>query len=97
MQDFVRWARKSLAGTEDGRWPNGKRGCVSQGIAALIPNEIRPDEVLTMGSDLHACQVLFLMRGDFWYAELGTRAKAAGFARMGSKRNAEMWLVLKAP
>jgi hypothetical protein len=97
MQDFVRWARKSLAGTEDGRWPNGSRGCVSQGIAALIPNEIRPDEVLTMGSDLHACQVLFLMRGDFWYAELGTRAKAAGFERLGSKRNAEMWLVPKPP
>jgi hypothetical protein len=97
MQDFVRWARKSLAGTEDGRWPNGSRGCVSQGIAALIPNDIRPDEVLTTGSDLHACQALFLMRGDFWYAELGTRAKAAGFERMGAKRNAELWLVPKAP
>jgi hypothetical protein len=46
---------------------------------------------------LRACQVLFLMRGDMHYAELGTRAKAAGFERMGSKRNAEMWLVPKAP
>jgi hypothetical protein len=95
MQDFVRWARKSLAGTEDGRWPNGNRGCVSQGIAALIPNDIRPDEVLTMDSDLRACDVLFLMRGDMHYAELSTRAQAVGFAPMGSKRNAEMWLVAK--
>ena len=93
MQDFVRWARKSLAGTEDGRWPNGRKGCVSFGIAALIPNDIRPDEVLTTRSDLRACDVLFLMRGDVQYAELGTRAKAAGFERVSSKHNAEMWLV----
>ena len=93
MQDFVRWARKSLAGTEDGRWPNGRKGCVSFGIAALIPNDIRPDEVLTTRSDLRACDVLFLMRGDVQYAELGTRAKAAGFERVSSKRNAEVWLV----
>ena len=93
MQDFVRWARKNLAGTEDGRWPSGRKGCVSFGIAALIPNDIRPDEVLTTRSDLRACDVLFLMRGDVQYSELGTRAKAAGFERTSSRRNAEMWLV----
>ena len=93
MQEFVRWARKSLAGTEDGRSPNGHKGCVSFGIAALVPNDIRPDEVLTTRSDLRGCDVLFLMRGDVQYAELGTRAKAAGFERVSSKHNAEMWLV----
>ena len=93
MQDFVRWARKSLAGTADGRWPSGRKGCVSFGIAALIPNDIRPDEMLTTRADLRACDVLFLMRGDVQYAELSTRAEAAGFRRISSKRNAEMWLV----
>jgi hypothetical protein len=93
MQDFVRWARKSLAGNEEGRWPSGHKGCVSFGIAALIPNDIRPDEVLTTRADLRACDVLFLMRGDVQYGELGTRAKAAGFERTSSKRNAELWLV----
>jgi hypothetical protein len=93
MRDFVLWARKSLPTTEDGRGPNQNKDCVSQGIAALIPNEIRPDEVLTPDADLRACHVLFLMRGDMHYAELSTRAQAVGFERMGSKRNAEMWLV----
>ena len=93
LQDFVRWARRNLTGTEDGRWPNGHKGCVSFGIAALIPNDIRPDEVLTTRSDLHGCDVLFLMRDDVQYAELSTRAEAEGFVRTSSKRNAEVWLV----
>ena len=93
MQDFVRWARKGLTGTEDGRSPSGHKGCVSFGIAALIPNDIRPDEMLTTSSDLRACDVLFLMRGDVQYSELATRAKAAGFERKSSRHNAEMWLV----
>jgi hypothetical protein len=96
MQDFVRWARKSLAATGDARRSNQNKRCVSQGIAALIPNDIRPDEVLTTDSDLGACHVLFLMRGDMHYAALSTRAQAGGFERMGSKSNAEMWLVAKA-
>ena len=93
MQDFVRWARKSMAGTANGRSPDGHKGCVSFGISALVPDDIRPDELLTTRSDLRACDVLFLMRGDVQYGELGTRAKAAGFERVSSKRNAEMWLV----
>jgi hypothetical protein len=95
MQDSVRWARKSSAAPEDGRRPNQHKDRVSQGIAALIPNDIRPDEVLTWNSDLRACHVLFLMRGDMSDAELSTRAKTAGFEPMGSKRNAELWLVAK--
>ena len=92
MQNFVRWARKSMAGTADGRSPDGHKSCVSFGISALIPDDIRPDEALTTRSDLRACDVLFLMRGDVQYGELGTRARAAGFERVSSKGNAEMWL-----
>ena len=92
MQEFVRWARKSLAGTADGRWPSGRKGCVSFGIAALVPNDIRPDEMLTIREDLRTCDVVFLMRGDVQYGALGPRAKAAGFELRSSKRNAEMWL-----
>jgi hypothetical protein len=66
---------------------------VSQGIAALIPNKIRPNEVLTTDVELRECQVLFLMRGDMHYPELSARAKAAGFDCMGSSRDAEMWLL----
>jgi hypothetical protein len=65
---------------------------VSQGIAALVPNAIRPDELLTADADLKTCQVLFLMRGDMHYAVLSPRAKALGFQPVSSRLNAEMWL-----
>jgi len=96
MQGFLRWARKGLPFDVDGHGPNRKRLCVSQGVAALIPNEIRPDDVLTWDSDLRACHALLLMRGDMYYSTLGTRAKAAGFEPTNSKQNVELWLDVKA-
>jgi hypothetical protein len=96
MQQFVRWARKNLLITEDDPTPNRKKVCVSQGIAALIPNDLRPDDVLTWESDVRACHALFLMKGDLYYAELGTRAKAAGFKPTNAKENAELWLITRA-
>ncbi len=41
---------------------------MSFGISALIPDDIRPDEVLTSTSDLRPCDVMLLMRGDMQYA-----------------------------
>lgn len=94
MQEFVRWARRGLPAT-DAQQPYQSRQCVSQGIAALIPNEVRPAEVLAPRDGLRGCHALFLMRGDMHYADFSTRAQAAGFERMGSRRNAELWLVAK--
>lgn len=90
MQAFVRWARNSMP---IGAAGEGRKDCLSQGIAALVPNEIRPDQVLAWDSDLRPCHALFLMRGDMYYAELGTRAKAAGFQPTNSRENAELWLI----
>jgi hypothetical protein len=95
MRDFVLWARKSLAATEVAGEVHQHKQCVSQGIAALVPNAIRPDEVLTADADLGTCQVLFLMRGDMYYAGLSTRAQMLGFQPVGSRVNAEMWLIGK--
>jgi hypothetical protein len=95
MQSFVLWARKSLAAPTVAGEAHQQRQCVSQGIAALVPNAIRPDEVLTPAADLRTCQVLFLMRGDMHYGALSTRAQTLGFQPMGSRLNAEMWLINK--
>ena len=92
MQEFARWAHRSLAPGDDGQGADRKRACVSQGIAALIPNDIRPDEVLTWTSDLRPCQVMLLMLGDMYYNELSTRGKAAGFEPTKSQQNVEIWL-----
>jgi hypothetical protein len=94
MQDFVRWVRKGFGATEGGR-SKGKH-CVSQGIAALVPNEIRPEEVLAPAADLRACEMLLLMRGEMDYAEIGTRGREAGFEQMLSRGNAEVWVVRRA-
>ena len=92
MQEFARWARRSLAPGDDGRGADRKRVCLSQGIAALIPNDIRPDDVLTWTSDLRPCAVMLLMRGDMYYGELSTRAKAAAFEPTKSQQNVEIWI-----
>jgi hypothetical protein len=94
MQDFVRWARKGFAATEVKR--SNQKQCVSQAIAALVPNEIRPDEILTPDVDLRTCQMILLMRGEVFYGELGTRSQKAGFERMASRENAEVWVVRNA-
>jgi hypothetical protein len=82
MQQFARWARRSL----------GSNVCVSQGIAALIPNDIQPAEVLTWTSDLHPCRVLVLMRGDMYYGTLEPRARTQKFEPTKSSGNVEIWL-----
>jgi hypothetical protein len=92
MKDFVVWARRTLNDT--GIAPvEPTRDCVSQGIGALVPNLIEPDDVLTGNSNLRACRHLFLMRGDLQYSELSRRARAVGFEPVGARYNAEMWQV----
>jgi hypothetical protein len=95
MQAFVLRARDGVTATGETRREAPNRACVSVGIAALIPGDIHPDEVVTPGSDLRECHVLFLMRDDMSYAALTTRAAAGGFARTNAKYKAEMWLPTK--
>jgi hypothetical protein len=41
--------------------------CVSNGVAALIPNAFDPAQVITPGSDLTACRTIFLFNHDLHY------------------------------
>jgi hypothetical protein len=66
--------------------------CVSMGIAALIPNDVRPNEVLDTADDLRPCRTLLLMRGDMQYGFLSSRAEANGFALVARQDNAELWV-----
>jgi len=90
MQDFIRYTKKGFAATNPE--PNQKQ-CVSQAIAGLVPNDVLPDEVLTPRTDLRQCQVVFLLRGEVGFGDLGSRAEAAGFHPMASKGNAEVWIL----
>jgi hypothetical protein len=95
MRDFVLWARHGVTPTEEAGGARQNKQCVSQGIAALVPDAIHPDEVLAADADLQTCQVLFLMRGDMHYAVLSTRAQALGFHPVASRLNSEVWLIAK--
>jgi hypothetical protein len=62
------------------------------GIAALIPNELDPDEVLEADSDLTTCRTVLLLREDMHYGPLSDRARAENFKAAGARYNAELWL-----
>jgi hypothetical protein len=94
MQEFVLQTRSIFAPDND-RDATGKE-CVSQGIAALVPNDIRPDEIVDLDADFRNCRVLVLMQGEMNYEALKTRAEALRLQRVGSRENAELWLIRKA-
>jgi hypothetical protein len=91
MQGFIRWAKQGFGAT--GLGPNQKQ-CFSQGIAALVPNDIRAEEVLTPDTNLHDCQMIVLLRGEVFYGDLSSRNEAAGFRPMKAKDNAEVWVAM---
>jgi hypothetical protein len=92
MKNFALWARASFAGATDDR-VGQEKDCVSMGIAALIPNDIHPDEVLNVNDDVAACRTLLLMRGEMQYELLSERAQAAKFARVAARENVELWWI----
>ena len=92
MKNFALWARASFAGATDDR-VGQEKDCVSMGIAAIIPNDVRPDEVLNVNDDAAACRTLLLMRGEMQYELLSTRAQAVKFARVAARENVELWWI----
>jgi len=71
---------------------SAQRQCASQGIAALVPNNVRADEVLYADSDLAKCHTVFLLRGSDEYGPLSARAKSEGFKEVAARDNASLWV-----
>jgi hypothetical protein len=66
--------------------------CVSQGIAALVPDDFTRQELLTDGSDLTKCHAIMLFRGEIQYSTLSSQAAAIQFSRVAADENAELWV-----
>jgi hypothetical protein len=96
MKEYALWIRRSFGVETDDRGPKQKN-CVSIGIAALIPNDVTPNDVLNVSDDLSTCHTLLLMRGDMQYGPLRARAEAEHFEHVASQYNAEVWLIRTAP
>jgi hypothetical protein len=91
MQDFAIWVRGTFS--EGSNEPGStEKNCVSMGVAALIPNRVRPDEVLNGADDVPACRTVLLMRGDMQYGGLVARAESDRFTRVAVRDNIELWL-----
>jgi hypothetical protein len=99
MKQFVPWAIARYGKTEggaegatEGAATPGANACVSQGIAALMPNRFTPRQVVNPSSDLTKCRPLLLLRADLDYGPLTSNAERIGLMLAGARQNAEMWL-----
>ena len=70
----------------------GERRCASMGIAALIPDDLNPQDVINPRTDLRTCRALLLLRGDMHYEALLSRAENARFRKAMERENAELWI-----
>jgi hypothetical protein len=71
---------------------SGKSQCVTQAIAALMPNDLEADEVVYDYSDLAKCRTVLLLRGSSEYGSLSARAEAHNFKPVATRHNAALWV-----
>jgi len=90
MQEFALWVLRSYVTSAPGAEPD-MRPCASMGIAALIPNDLQPDEVVNASSNLAGCRFLLLLNGDMDYGVLRSHAESVRFQYDGIRYNAELW------
>lgn len=90
MKEFVRWVHASFASsTAD----HVQKKCASMGVAALIPDDLAPEEVIDPRSSLSGCRTVLLLHRDMHYSALSAKAAASGFKRVASRDNAELWMI----
>lgn len=92
LRAFVRSVR-GFYPPADARGSDAATQCVSAGIAALVPNEVRADEIVGPDADLSRCQTLILMRGDMHHSSLVARAEAEAFVLVSERHTGELWMV----
>jgi hypothetical protein len=90
MRELVLWVRASFAQPAAGR---DQKQCASMGIAALIPDDLRPEEVIDPTSDISTCRTVSLLRHDMHYAALAVKVEASGFKRIATREHAEVWML----
>ena len=93
MRRFARNAHRTFAsnGTYRGL------ACVSVGVAALIPNDLRPKEIVDLEAGLSECGTVLLMAGDIQSTAIGTELGALRFQRVGEFESVQLWMRPKTP
>lgn len=87
MRQFARNAHRSFASTGTG----GRLSCASVGVAALIPNDLRPQEVIDPAAGISTCRTVLLMVGDMQSAAVSVQLEALRFQRVSERAALQLW------
>ncbi len=90
MTEFASWVSRSHQDGSDAG-STAKAICASTGIAALVPDALMADQVLSGSSPTAACRLILLLRRDMHYDQLKARAAGDGFRLVAERENAELW------
>ena len=90
MRDFALWIRTNFPTTVSDR-ETGRKYCASAGIAALIPDNLAPGELLDLRSNPSECRTILLLRDEMDHDLLRGRATAHKFKVVARRHNAELW------
>jgi len=88
MRRFARNAHRTF--DADGA-PEG-RACASVGVAALIPNDLRPKDVVALDVGLSECRTVLLMAGDIQSTAIGVELEARRFQKVGEFEAVQLWI-----
>jgi len=88
LRRFARDAHTTFAGSQ------GSAGlvCASTGVAALIPNDLRPEEVRDPAAGVSGCNGALLMAGDMQYTALRPRLEESQFQKVAERDGVELWI-----
>jgi hypothetical protein len=90
MRNFALWIRANFSPAA-GERRTGRLYCASAGIAALIPDNLTPEDLLDPRDDPSECRTILLLRDELYYDLLSGRARAHAFRIVAKRQNAELW------
>jgi hypothetical protein len=90
MRDFALWVKRNFP-TERTDRGTGRKYCATAGIAALIPDNLTPEELLGPRGNPSECRTLLMLRDEMDSDVITGRAAAHKFKVVEKRHNAELW------
>ena len=88
MRRFARSAHRTL-GTDR---PPGELACASVGVAALIPNDLRPTDIVDPKAGIAECGTVLLMAGDMHSTAIGAELDMRRFRKVAEFEAVQLWM-----
>lgn len=91
LEDLRRFARNAHR-SFDSMGPSDALACASVGVAALIPNDLRPKEVVDPDIGISECGTVLLMVGDIHAAAIGAQLETLRFQLVAERGTLQLWM-----